>query len=203
MLNSRWNQSLTPRLYQQIHLSTEEQAGSLLSTLKQNPDKRRLIRSLVVTIPARDTDDSEQIPAHRYLRILFHKTLPALEQVYLLTSTFMSAMIYMKDCVRGKVSLKKIRIVSHGPCVTMSMSYVWSVLKAFPNLEDFCFEFAGTDGRKEEIPRTLPVGSLLHKLKRLTVIGIVIDDEIVDELCYRCPNLEEMAINGEKRFCTI
>jgi len=201
LVNSRWNQSLTSRLYQQIHLSTEEQAGSLLFTLKQNPEKRRLIRSLVVTIPAqRDSDDSEQIPAHRYLRNLFHKNLPALEHVYLLTSTFMSAITYMKDCVRGKVSLTRITIVSHGPCVTMSMSYIWSVLKAFPNLEEFCFQFTGTDGRKEETPRTLPAGLLLQKIKKLSVVGIAIDNEIVEELCCRCPNLEEMAINGEKRF---
>jgi len=155
--------------------STEQQASSLLYTLKQNPEKRHLNCSLTVIISARDTDDNEQIPAHRCLRILFFKNLPALEHVYLLTSAFMSIMIYMKDCVRGKVSLTKVQIVSHGPRLTMSMSYFWSVFKAFPNLDDFCFEFAGTDGRKEETPGTLPVGLLLHRRN-------VLDGQIFDTL---------------------
>lgn len=85
----------------------------------------------------------------------------------------------------------------------MSTSYVWSILKAFLDLEEFYFEFAGTDGVKEETIRTLPTRLHLSKMKRLSIDGVVLDDNAVEELCYRCPNLEEMDINGENRFCII
>jgi hypothetical protein len=195
---------LVPLLYQSIRLATGEQAGSLVSTLQNHPEKRRLIQSIVITIPPQQNhDDSEQIPAHRYLRRLFQKNVPVLEDVHLLTSTFMSAMTYMKDCLRGNVSLRRITIICHGPCLAMSTSYVWSILKAFPELEEFRFEFTGTDGMKQETLRALPSKLHLSKTTLLSISGIVVDDEIVEELGYRCPNLKQMEINGENRFCVI
>ena len=181
-----------------------EQAGALVSTLQSNTEKRLLIQSIVITIPPQQgQDDSEQIPAHRYLRKLFHKNLPALQDVCLLTSTFMSAMTYMKDCLRGKISLRRITIICHGPCIAMSTSYVWSILKSFPEIEEFRFKFTGTDGVKQETVRTVPARLHLSKTTLLSISGIVIDDETVEELCYRCPNLKEMEVNGENRFCAI
>jgi hypothetical protein len=176
----------------------------LLSTLQNHPEKRRLIRSILITIPPQQNqDDSEQIPAHRYLRRLFQKNLPELEEVYLLMSTFMSTMTYMKDCLRGQVSLRRITIICHGPCIAMSTSYVWSILKAFPDLEEFRFEFKGTDGVKQETLRALPAKLYLSKATLLSISGIVIDDEIVEELGYRCPNLKQMEIDGENRYCVV
>jgi hypothetical protein len=115
----------------------------------------------------------------------------------------MSAMTYMKDCRRGKVSLRRVTIICHGPCIAMNMSFVWSILKAFPDLEYFRFEFTGTDGVKQETLRALPVRLHLAKFTKLSLSGIIIDDETVEELCYRCPNLKEMELNGENRFWVI
>lgn len=85
----------------------------------------------------------------------------------------------------------------------MSTSYVWSILKGFPDLEAFRFEFTGTDGVKQETLRALPSNLHLSKATLLSISGIVIDDETVEELGHRCPNLNQMEINSENKFCVI
>jgi len=85
----------------------------------------------------------------------------------------------------------------------MSTSYIWSILREFPQLEEFWFEYYGDDGDKKETARDIPKGLYLPKMKRLGIHGAVILDDGVEALCCICPNLEKLEIDGENRFCVI
>ena len=82
----------------------------------------------------------------------------------------------------------------------MSTSFIWSILREFPQLEKFWFRFQGDDGEKQETVREIPKGLYLPKMKKLSISGAVIRDDGVETLCCICPNLEELEINGENRF---
>jgi hypothetical protein len=112
-------------------------------------------------------------------------------------------MIYLKDSLRGRINLKQLSIRCHGPRVAMSTSYIWSILREFPQLEEFWFEYHGDDGEKRETVREMPKGLYLPKMKKLGISGAVICDDGVEVLCCICPNLEELEIDGENRFCII
>ena len=114
-------------------------------------------------------------------------------------------MTYLKDALRGKVSLKSLSILAHGYCEAMSTSYIWSILREFPELEEFWFEFTadggGMEGRRK---RGLPGGlGRCERLRKVGIMGARIEEEDVVRLGEICPCLEEMEINGEVRFYTI
>ena len=112
-------------------------------------------------------------------------------------------MIYLKDALRGKISLKSLSILAHGSCESMSTSYIWSILREFPRLEEFWFEFQAVDDVKTETERPIPKGLCLPNMRQLGIFGAVMSDESVEALCCVCPNLEIMEINGENRFLVI
>ena len=118
-------------------------------------------------------------------------------------SRFINAMIYLKDALRGKISLKSLSIVAHGYCESMSTSYIWSILREFPKLEEFWFEFLALDGVKTETERGIPNELCLPNMKQLGIAGAVISDESVEVLCAKCSNLEMMEINYKNRFMVI
>jgi hypothetical protein len=204
LVNSKWDKFVIPRLYQRIHLSSAHQTARLLPTLQQIPIRRILIQKLVVSIrPTTDTRDYETYTSHRILRKLFQRHLPALKQLHLHATSFISSMIYLKDSLRGKVSLTQLLIRCHGPLVTMSTTYIWSILREFPELEEFRFEFRSDEGVKRVSVSHMPKALNLHSMKKLEITGVVIHDDIVESLCCACPNLEELEIDGENRFCII
>ena len=85
----------------------------------------------------------------------------------------------------------------------MSTLYIWSILREFPELEEFWFEFYGTDGPKTSAINMIPRGLFLPKMKRLGISGAALEDDFVEGLCCICPNLEEMEVDGKNRFCVI
>jgi len=195
---------VTPLLYQRIHLSTGDQAASLLETVKLVPQHRNLVQTLFISVPPQKVGkDYEMYQPHRTLRRLLQKHLPALKQLHLLTSSFVSSMIYIKDSLRGNISLTHLSIHSHGPCVAMSTSFVWSILREFPYLEEFWFNFQGLDGIKSETQRELPYRLKLPNIRKLGISGAVIDDDIVEWLSCISPKLEELEIDRENKFCVI
>jgi hypothetical protein len=114
-------------------------------------------------------------------------------------------MTFLKDCLRGHVSLTCLSILCHGPGVTMTTAYIWSILKEFTQLEEFWFEFTadggGMEGRRK---RGLPGGlGRCERLRKVGIMGARIEEEDVVRLGEICPCLEEMEINGEVRFYTI
>lgn len=204
LVNRAWNAFIAPVLYQAVYLSSPDQASALLATLEQNPKRRSLVKIITVaTPPLVNVKDHEAHPDNRTLRNLFRQNLPALKQLYLLTSSFMSTMSYLKDAQRGKIFLTHLCIRCHGPCVAMSTAYIWSILREFPDLEEFWFEFDGSDGVKSESLRKIPPSLTLPNMRKLGISGAVIDDDTVEELCCISPKLEELEIDGENRFCII
>lgn len=87
--------------------------------------------------------------------------------------------------------------------MTMRMGYIWSILREFPLLEEFWFEFRGDDGGRRETVREIPKKLCLSSMRRLGISGTVFHDEAVEVLCCICPNLEELEIEGENKFCII
>jgi len=112
-------------------------------------------------------------------------------------------MVYLKDALRGKISLKSLSILARGYCEAMSTSYIWSILREFPELEEFWFEFRCLDGVKAETKRRIPKELCLPNMRRLGISGAMISDESVEALCCMCPNLEIMEIDDENRFLVI
>ena len=204
LVNSTWDTFVTPLLYRSIHLSSRHQPAALLVTLQQIPDRRFLINMLTISVPPpTETKDYEAYPTHRTLRKLFQNHLLAITHLHFYTISFVSSMIYLKDSLRGRINLKQLSIRCHGPCVAMSTSYIWSIFREFPQLEEFWFEYHGDDGDNTETVREIPKGLYLPKMKRLGISGAVIRDDGVEILCCICPNIEELEIDGENRFCTI
>ena len=142
LVNSTWDTFITPLLYRSIHLCSRHQPAALLATLQQTPERRFLINTLIITVPPpTDTKDYETYPTHRSLRKLFQNHLLAITHLHFYTTSFVSSMIYLKDSLRGRMNLKQLSIRCHGPCVAMSTSYIWSILREFPPLEEFWFEY--------------------------------------------------------------
>ena len=151
-----------------------------------------------------NVEDNEAHPTRHTLRKLFQKHLPAIQHLYSYTCSFIDTMVYLKDALRGKVSLTHLTIKCHGPSIAMSTSYLWSILLEFPQLEEFWFEFRGCDSLKKENSATkIPKGLQCPQLRRIGISGVVIPDESVEILCCICPNLEEMEIDGVNRFCIL
>jgi len=193
-----------PVLFKEIHLVSTKQAVALLQTLHANPDRSRLIKSLTITIPSLpNVEDPEIRLYHSTLRKLFKRHLPALQHLYLYTSRFINAMTYLKDALRGKISLKSLSILAHGYCEAMSTSYIWSILREFHELEEFWFEFRALDGIKAETERRIPKDLCLPNMRRLGISGAVISDESVEALSCMCPKMEIMEIDNENRFLVI
>jgi hypothetical protein len=203
LVNRAWNILIIPVLYRAIYLSSPDQAIALLTTLRQNPERRILVKTITIaTPPFVNVRDHEAHPNRRTLRNLFRRNLPALKQLYTYTTSFMDIMTYLKDSLRGKISLTHLCIRCHGPCVSMSTAYIWSILREFPELEEFWFEFHG-DGVKCENARELPRRLMLPSMRKLGIVGAVVDDDTVEELCCISPKLEELEIDRENRFCII
>ena len=202
LVNSKWDAFIVPILYRKIHLTRATQAACLLNTLSSVPQRQQLVKTIITTIPPlANVNDHEAHPIRRTLRKIFQRTVPSLQSAYFYTFSFIDVMIYLKDSLRGKVSLNRLLVISHGPCIAMSTSYIWSILREFPKLEEFTFEFRGRDGVKRETIREIPRDLKLPFMRRLRVSGAVIADGDV-ELLYRiCPKLEEMEIDGANRFC--
>jgi hypothetical protein len=204
LVNSRWNSLVTPLIYRNIHLFHDCHVASLLPTLRQVPDLGILIQTLTITIPPSIvTLDMETYSTHRFLRKLFQKNLPALKQLHLHTVSFMAAMTYLKDSIKGNLSLTHLSIQCHGPRAAVSTGYIWSILWEFPLLEEFWFEFRGDDGVVQETMREMPKKLYLPSMRKLGISGAMILDDTVEELCCICPNLTELEIDGENRFCII
>ena len=186
---------MVPLLYSNIHLATAKQAIALLRTLLASPKRSRLVKSLIVTIPGpHKLEDPGILPYHSTLRKLFKFHLESLQHLQLCTSRFMNAMIYLKECLRGQVSLKTLSILAHGSWESMSTSYLWSILLEFPELEEFWFEFHSMDGIKTEPKRRPPQQLRLPNMRRLRISGAVVSDESLEVLRSMCPNLEILEI---------
>jgi len=112
-------------------------------------------------------------------------------------------MTYLKDALRGKVSLESLFILAHGYSEAMSTSYIWSILREFPKLQEFWFEFKALDAAKVETERRIPKALYLPKMRRLGISGAIISDESVEALCCMCPNLEILEIDDENRFLVV
>jgi hypothetical protein len=204
LVNTTWNAFLISFLYRTVHLSSAKQAGSLLKTLSTRMSLRPLVDTLIVTIPPqKKVHDHEADPTRRTLRKLCHRNLPCLRRLHLFTSTFQNSMVFLKDGLRGGVSLTHLTIRCHGACITMSTGYIWSILHEFLDLEEFWFEFHGDDGIKRETIRAIPENLRAPNMKKLAIRGAVLDDIAVERLCCICTGLEEMEIDGVNRFCTI
>lgn len=203
LVNREWNRFLAPLLYHTIHLSSATQAACLLSSLQLTPSLRYLTNSLTVTIPqTHGIPDHEAHPDRRILRKLFQKNLPQLKHLHLYTSTFYDSMTFLKDSLRGRISLMQLVVVCDGPCITMSTGYIWSILREFPRLEEFWFEFVGDDGKCKTI-RKIPMDLICLSMRKLGISGALLDDETVERLTLICPLLDELEIDGQNRFCTI
>ena len=85
----------------------------------------------------------------------------------------------------------------------MSATYIWSILREFPELEEFWFEFNSVDGDNGNEGTEIPLDLYLPKMRKLGISGARINDDKVEKLCCICPKLEEMEIDGENRFCTL
>jgi hypothetical protein len=195
---------VAPILFERIHLVSTKQAMALLATLRASTDRSRFIKSITVTIPPLDDiRDPEVHPYHSTLRKLFKRHVPELQHLHLYTSRFISAMVYFKDALRGKVSLKTLTIFAHGYCEVMSTSYIWSIFKEFHELEEFWFEFRSLDEIKPNTERSIPNGLFLPNVRRVGMSGVMISDESVETLCFICPKLEEMEIEGQNRYLVI
>jgi len=204
LLSPSWNALVTPFLFSRIQLGSTDQAITLLRTLRESPDRSPLIKSLIIAIPPpANMQDPEIQLYHSTLRKLFKRHLHALEELHLYECRFIPAMTYLKDALRGKISLKTLSIAAHGYRESMSTAYIWSILREFPKLEEFWFEFRALNGCKTETERRIPKELCLPNMKRLGISGAVISDESVEELCVKCPNLEMMEIDHENRFLLI
>jgi hypothetical protein len=195
LVNSAWNMFLIPRLYDAVHLDTTSQASLLFNTLSSTPNRRPLVRCVIVTIPVpNDIPDAESEKTIAILRRLFHRNLPCLRRLHLLTVTFMDCMGFLKYSLRGGIPLTHLTVRCRGPCVTTSARYLWSILLEFPMLEEFWFEFVGDDGAKAETLCGLPEGIKRPRLRKLRICGIAMDNVSIEKFRRVCVGSEEIVI---------
>jgi hypothetical protein len=110
-------------------------------------------------------------------------------------------MTFLKDCLRGQISLTHLTIQCFGLSRTVTTGFLWSILREFKDLEEFWFWFEGDDdgfGRRREIPRSLRC----DKLRRLGIRGAVIEDRDIERLKEISPSIKELDINEHIRDCT-
>jgi len=195
-----WNEFIIPRLYQSVHLSTQQHAAALLTVLENTPSRRFLLTSLILTTPSmQSVYDQELHASRRTLRKLFRK-LPSLKRLHLLTSSFQESMTFLKDSLRAGTSLTCLNSRCYGVCIAMDTQYIWSILKEFQELEEFFFEFNPSDGRKMGPTRTIPSRLKCPRLKRLAISGVPIDEWSIEKLSCICGSLEVLEIDGNRRY---
>lgn len=111
-------------------------------------------------------------------------------------------MTFLKDSLRGRISLTHLVILCDGPYVTMSTGFIWSIFREFPQLEEFWFELVGDDGKCQTV-RKIPMDLRCLSMRKLGISGAFVDEEAVERLALICPLLEELEIDGQNRFCTM
>ena len=208
-MNKTWDEFILRMLYGNVYLGTAAQLHSFLASLKEFPERAKLVASFAVAIHCVHFHIGMELdPVTHALKVLFGRHLKELKHLEMCELSYMTNMFLLKQCLRGKIALTRLIIQSTRPTSTdTSPSFIASIMTEFTHLEDLWVEISGSGGGGgkfafcgclshsiDEDNTTLPA------LKRIGICSVVKDDHWATTIRRVCPNLKRLEINGMTRF---